>query len=37
MQEDVVVGLNLAKNLFQVHAAAVAGGDLVVRRQLRRG
>ena len=36
MQEVAVVGLDLAKNVFQVHGVA-AGGGVVVRKQLRRG
>ena len=35
MQEVAVVGLDLAKNVFQVHGVAADGG-VVVRRQLRR-
>jgi transposase len=35
MQEVAVVGLDLAKNVFQVHGIA-AGGKVIVRRQLRR-
>ena len=36
MQQDVVtVGVDLAKNVFQVHAIA-ADGKVLVRRQLRR-
>jgi len=35
MQEVAVVGLDLAKNVFQVHGVA-AGGEVLVRRQLRR-
>ncbi|MBB4859262.1 transposase [Novosphingobium chloroacetimidivorans] len=36
MQKDVVtVGVDLAKNVFQVHAIA-ADGKVLVRRQLRR-
>jgi transposase len=34
-QDIVTVGLDLAKNVFQVHAIDEAGG-VVVRRQLRR-
>ena len=36
MQEVAVVGLDLAKNVFQVHGVAVVG-SVVFRRQLRRG
>ena len=36
MQTIAVVGLDLAKNVFQVHGVA-ADGAVVVRRQLRRG
>src|SRR5689334_4654710 len=37
MQQDVVtVGVDLAKNVFQVHAIG-ADGKVLVRRQLRRG
>src|SRR5436309_1755651 len=37
MQQDVVtVGVDLAKNVFQVHAIS-ADGRVLVRRQLRRG
>jgi len=36
MQEVAVVGLDLAKNVFQVHGVA-ADGSVVFRRQLRRG
>lgn len=36
MDDVAVVGLDLAKNVFQVHAIA-AGGGVLVRRQLRRG
>ena len=37
MQQDVVtVGVDLAKNVFQVHAIG-ADGQVLVRRQLRRG
>lgn len=36
MQEVAVVGLDLAKNVFQVHGVAADGG-VVFRRQLRRG
>lgn len=36
MQQDVVtVGVDLAKNVFRVHAAG-ADGKVLVRRQLRR-
>ena len=35
MQEVAVVGLDLAKNVFQVHGVAADGG-VGVRRQLRR-
>ena len=35
MQEVAVVGLDLAKNVFQVHGLATDGG-VVFRRQLRR-
>ena len=35
MREVAVVGLDLAKNVFQVHGVAADGG-VVVRRQLRR-
>lgn len=35
MNEVAVVGLDLAKNVFQVHGIG-AGGEVVVRRQLRR-
>ena len=35
MQEVAVVGLDLAKNVFQVHGVA-DGGEVLVRRQLRR-
>jgi transposase len=35
MQEVAVVGLDLAKNIFQVHGMAADGG-VIVRRQLRR-
>ena len=34
-QEVVTVGLDLAKNVFQVHAIG-AGGEVLVRRKLRR-
>lgn len=34
-QEVITVGLDIAKNVFQVHAVA-AGGRVVIRRQLRR-
>ena len=36
MQTIAVVGLDLAKTVFQVHGVA-ADGSVVVRRQLRRG
>lgn len=36
MQTIAVVGLDLAKNVFQLHGVA-ADGTVVVRRQLRRG
>ncbi|KTT64356.1 transposase, partial [Sphingomonas sanguinis] len=37
MQQDVVtVGVDLAKNVFQVHAIG-SDGKVLVRRQLRRG
>jgi transposase len=36
MQTIAVVGLDLAKTVFQVHGVAT-GGTVVVRRQLRRG
>jgi transposase len=35
MEEVAVVGLDLAKTVFQVHGVG-AGGAVVVRRQLRR-
>jgi transposase len=35
LQDLVTVGLDLAKNVFQIHAIDEAGG-VVVRRQLRR-
>lgn len=35
MQEIAVVGLDLAKNVFQVHGVA-SDGAVLVRRQLRR-
>jgi transposase len=35
MQEIAVVGLDLAKNVFQVHGVGAAG-EVIVRRQLRR-
>lgn len=35
MSQEVVIGLDLAKNVFQVHAID-ATGQPVVRRQLRR-
>ena len=37
MQEVAVVGLDLAKNEFQVHGGVAGVGSLVFRRQLRRG
>jgi transposase len=36
MSEISMIGLDLAKNVFQVHAVAASGG-VVLRRQLRRG
>ncbi len=36
MGEVVTIGLDLAKNVFQVHGIA-ANGKILVRRQLRRG
>ena len=36
MGEISMIGLDLAKNVFQVHGIDVSGG-VVVRRQLRRG
>lgn len=36
MEEIAVVGLDLAKNVFQVHGVG-ADGSVIVRRQLRRG
>jgi transposase len=36
MEEIAVVGLDLAKNVFQVHGVRADGG-MVVRRQIRRG
>jgi hypothetical protein len=36
MEGIVVVGLDLAKNVFQIHGVAADGG-VVVRRQVRRG
>jgi len=36
MEGVAVVGLDLAKNVFQVHGVDAAGG-VVVRRQIRRG
>ena len=36
MEGIVVVGFDLAKNVFQVHGVG-ADGSVVVRRQLRRG
>lgn len=36
MESAAVIGLDLAKNVFQVHGVAADGG-VVVRRQLRRG
>jgi hypothetical protein len=36
MEGIAVVGLDLAKNVFQVHGVNAAGG-VVVRRQVRRG
>lgn len=35
MEGAAVIGLDLAKNLFQVHGVAADGG-VVIRRQLRR-
>ena len=35
MKEIITVGLDLAKNVFQVHAVN-AVGEVVIRRQLRR-
>ena len=35
MKEITTVGLDLAKNVFQVHAVYAAGGG-VIRRQVRR-
>ena len=35
MMEIITIGLDLAKNVFQVHGVDRAG-DVVVRRQLRR-
>ena len=35
MSEVTTVGLDIAKNVFQVHGID-AGGDVVIRRQLRR-
>ena len=36
MSEIITVGLDLAKNVFQVHGADAAGGA-VLRKKLRRG
>ena len=36
MDEDITIGIDLAKNVFQVHGVD-AEGAVVVRRQLRRG
>ncbi len=36
MNEVITTGVDLAKNVFQVHGVD-ADGDVVVRRQLRRG
>lgn len=35
MNEAITIGVDLAKNVFQVHAVDAAG-DVVIRRQLRR-
>ena len=36
MSKVIMIGLDLAKNMFQVHGVE-ASGTVVVRRQLRRG
>ena len=36
MKEAITIGVDLAKNVFQVHSVDAAGA-VVVRRQLRRG
>ena len=36
MNEAITIGVDLAKNVFQVHAVDAAG-DVMIRRQLRRG
>ena len=36
MNEVITIGVDLAKNVFQVHGVD-AGGSVIVRRQLRRG
>ncbi len=35
MNEVITIGLDIAKNVFQVHGVDCAG-DVVIRRQLRR-
>jgi transposase len=36
MQTVTTVGLDIAKSVFQVHGGVDAGGQVVIRRQLRR-